>query len=161
MALIDRMDWLSGCGGSRGAETGEREPETRSAYRLSLHLLLLPSLREHFFLTGCNRCCSPLIYHSEELNVDTSKYFHTHGSPGACVFSLFKMERPNPSLAVCDGGRSFFAHEACVCLHRHRGRLCCSAGNIPQPLTHGRRLIFMHKEAKQQRQMLLLITRWI
>lgn len=46
---------------------------------------------------------SPLIYHTEELNVDTSKYFRTQRSPGgATVFSLFKMERANPSPAVCD-----------------------------------------------------------
>lgn len=91
--------------GARRQQNSERERETQSAYRLSVHLLLLPSLSEHFFLTGYNRC-SPPIYHSEELNVDTSKYFHTHGPLGACVFSLFKMERPDPSLAVCDGSRN-------------------------------------------------------
>ena len=76
-------------------QNNKQEQETQSAYQLSLHLLPLPSSSSElsFFLTGYN-CGSPLIYHTEELNVDTSKYFHTQGSPGACVFSLFKMEGP-------------------------------------------------------------------
>lgn len=45
--------------------------------------------------------------------MDTSKYFHTQGSPGACVFSLFKMERANPSPVVCDGNRN---HREYLCL---------------------------------------------
>lgn len=74
-------------------QSSKQESETCSAYQPWLHLLLLPSLSEHFFLTGYN-CCSPLIYHTEELNVDTSKYFHTHGSLGHVFSPCLKWNSP-------------------------------------------------------------------
>lgn len=113
-------------------QNNKQEQETQSAYQLSLHLLPLPSSSKHsFFLTGYN-CGSALIYHTEELNVDTTKYFQTQGSPGACVFSLFKMERANPSLDVCDWNRSHEEHSCiCACLFEKASRYAsthmCSA----------------------------------
>lgn len=79
--------------GARREQRSKRERETDSAYQPSLHLLLLPSLSEHFFLTGYNHC-SPLIYHTKELNVDTSKYFHTHGSLGHVFSPCLKWNGP-------------------------------------------------------------------
>ena len=118
MGLIDRMDLLSGCGGLQGAEqqAGARDTVSLSAIATFVTAPLVE--RAELFLTGYN-CSSPLIYHTEELNVDTSKYFHTQGSPGACVFSLFKMERANPSPVVCDGNRNhreYLCKCACVCV---------------------------------------------
>lgn len=114
MGLIDRMDLLSGCGGLQGAEqqAGARDTVSLSAIATFVTAPLVE--QAELFLTGYN-CCSPLIYHTEELNVDTSKYFHTQGSPGACVFSLFKMERAYPSLAVCDGNRNHSISLCVVC----------------------------------------------
>lgn len=103
MGLIDRMDLLSGCGGLQGAEQQARDTVSLSAIATFVTAPLVE--QAELFLTGYN-CSSPLIYHTEELNVDTSKYFHTQGSPGACVFSLFKMEKAYPSPAVCDGNRN-------------------------------------------------------
>lgn len=105
MGLIDRMDLLSGCGGLQRAEQQARARDTVSLSAIATFVTAPLVERAELFLTGYN-CSSPLIYHTEELNVDTSKYFHTQGSPGACVFSLFKMERANPSQAVCDGNRT-------------------------------------------------------
>lgn len=105
MGLIDRMDLLSGCGGLQGAEQQARARHTVSLSAIGTFVTAPLVERTELFLTGYN-CSSALIYHTEELNVDTSKYFHTQGSPGACVFSLFKMERANPSLVVCDGNRN-------------------------------------------------------
>lgn len=110
MGLIDRMDLLSGCGGLQGAEQQARARDTVSLSAIATFVTAPPVEQAELFLTGYNGS-SPLIYHTEELNVDTSKYFHTQGSPGACVFSLFKMERANPSLVVCDGNRN---HKDCV-----------------------------------------------
>lgn len=116
MGLIDRMDLLSGCGGLQGAEQQARARDTVSLSAIATFVTAPLVERAELFLTGYN-CSSPLIYHTEELNVDTSKYFHTQGSPGACVFSLFKMERANPSLVVCDGNRNHKEYPCtCVCV---------------------------------------------
>lgn len=112
MGLIDRMDLLSGCGGLQRAEQQARARDTVSLSAIATFVTAPLVERAELFLTGYN-CSSPLICHTEELNVDTSKYFHTQGSPGACVFSLFKMERANPSQAVCDGNRN---HRECLCI---------------------------------------------
>lgn len=119
-------------------QNNKQEQETQSAYQLSLHLLPLPLVEQaEIFLTGYN-CCSALIYHTKELNVDTSKYFHTHGSPGAYVFSLFKRERSYPSLVVCDGNRNhgeYFFLSVCVgkslCdIHEIMTRICVNVSEI-------------------------------
>lgn len=117
MGLIDRMDLLSGCGGLQGAEQQARARDTVSLSAIATFVTAPLVERAELFLTGYN-CSSPLIYHTEELNVDTSKYFHTQGSPGACVFSLFKMERANPSLVVCDGNRN---HREYLCVFERAG----------------------------------------
>ena len=118
MGLIDRMDLLSGCGGLQGAEQQARARDTVSLSAIATFVTAPLVERAELFLTGYNRG-SPLIYHTEELNVDTSKYFHTQGSPGACVFSLFKMERANPSLVVCDGNRNHREYP-CACVGARR-----------------------------------------
>ncbi len=115
MGLIDRMDLLSGCGGLQGAEQQARARDTVSLSAIATFVTAPLVERAELFLTGYS-CSSPPIYHTEELNVDTSKYFHTQGSPGACVFSLFKMEKANPSLAVCDGNRNL-GENSCMCVH--------------------------------------------
>lgn len=121
MDLIDRMDLLSRCGGLQGAEqqTGARDIVSLSAIATFSTVPLVEWAA--LFLTGYS-CSSALIYHTEELNVDTSKYFYTQGSPGACVFPLFKMERANPSLVVCDGNGNrivcvyWASMQACICV---------------------------------------------
>lgn len=85
MGLIDRMDLLSGCGGLQGAEQQARARDTVSLSAIATFVTAPLAERAELFLTGYNRS-SPLIYHTEELNVDTSKYFHTQGSRGH-VFS--------------------------------------------------------------------------
>lgn len=85
MGLIDRMDLLSGCGGLQGAEQQARARDTVSLSAIGTFVTAPLVERTELFLTGYN-CSSPLIYHTEELNVDTSKYFHTQG-PRGHVFS--------------------------------------------------------------------------
>lgn len=86
MDLIDRMDLLSGCGGLQGTEQQAKARDTVSLSAIATFVTAPLMKRAELFLTGYN-CSSLLIYHTEELNVDTSKYFHTQGSLGACVFS--------------------------------------------------------------------------
>lgn len=113
MGLIDRMDLLSGCGGLQGAEQQAGEWGTVSLSAIATFVTASLVERAELFLTGYNGG-APIIYHTEELNVDTSKYFPTQGSPGACVFSLFKMERSNPSPGVCEGNTKHSKY-FCVC----------------------------------------------
>lgn len=93
MGLIDRTDLLSGCGGSQGAEqqAGARESVGLSA----IATFVTAPLDEHaglgvfslsLFPSRATNRSSPLIYHTEELNVDTSKDFRTQRSPGGSCF---------------------------------------------------------------------------
>lgn len=114
MGLIDRMDLLSGCGGLQGAQQQARARDTVSLSAIGTFVTAPLVERTKLFLTGYG-CSSALIYHTEELNVDTSKYFHTQGSLGPCVFSLFKMERANQSPAVCDRNGNH-SDRLCLCM---------------------------------------------
>lgn len=76
MGLIDRMDLLSGCGGLRGPEQQARARHTVSLSAIATFVTAPLAEPAELFLTGYE-CSSPPIYHTEELNVDTSKYFHT------------------------------------------------------------------------------------
>lgn len=87
MGLIDRMDLLSGCGGLQGAE---QQARTRDTFSLSaiVTFVTAPLVEQaELVLTGYN-CSSALIYHTEELNVDASKYFHTRVPGGICFLPV-------------------------------------------------------------------------
>lgn len=107
--------------GARREQRSKREPQTDSAYQPSLHLLLLPSLSEHFFPHGLQPLLSSHLSY-RRIKCGHFKVLPHTRVPGACVFSLFKMEWPNPSLAVCDGNGNYEEY-LCICVftwrHRH------------------------------------------
>lgn len=129
-------------GASQGAEqqAGARESVGLSAIATFVTAPLDEQARlgVFFFLAfssphGLQTAALLLVYHTEELNVDTSKYFRTQRSPGARewrggpVFSLFKMERADPSPTVCDQRRkkktvylytSHFCQSVCIICQR-------------------------------------------
>lgn len=107
--------------GARREQRSKREPQTDSAYQPSLHLLLLPSLSEHFFPHRLQPLLSSHLSY-RRIKCGHFKVLPHTRVPGACVFSLFKMEWPNPSLAVCDGNGNYEEY-LCICVfmwrHRH------------------------------------------
>lgn len=88
MGLIDRTDLLSGCGGPQGAEQQARARDAVSLSAIATFVTApLVERARVFFPSRAATGSAPLIYHTEELNVDTSKYFHTQGSPEGRVLS--------------------------------------------------------------------------
>lgn len=113
MALIDRKDWLSVYGGSRGTaqRAGARDGFGLSA--IATFVTTSPVERALFPHRLQPLLSSHLSY--RRIKCGHFKVLPHTRVPGACVFSLFKMEWPNPSLAVCDGNGNVEEY-LCMCV---------------------------------------------
>lgn len=122
MPVIDRMDWLSGCGGSQGAEQRQTVGLSAIATFVTTPLVeraLFPH-RQQPLLPSHLSCPRIKCGHFKVLP-------HTPGVPGGVFSPCLKWKGPIHHWLFCDGNTSedellVFVRAPGVCLHVQRGR---------------------------------------